>query len=66
MLKLLPLAQGSFLLRRAMGDGVRLWEFPPRELAVLVGVGVAYLVVGYAAFRWASRRARRAGSLGKY
>lgn len=65
-LKLLPLAQGSYLLRRAMNGGVRLWEMPPVELAILAGVAAAYLLLGYAIFALATRRAREKGVLGHY
>lgn len=65
-LKALPLAQGSYLIRRAMQDGVRLWEFPAAELAVLVATAVAYLGVGYVLFHRAQMRARRQGVLGHY
>ncbi|ACV49130.1 MULTISPECIES: hypothetical protein [Halomicrobium] len=64
--KFLPLAQGSALLQRAMIDGTRLWEFPAVDLLVLVGVAVGYVVLGYAAFEAATRRARRLGVLGDY
>ena len=62
----LPLAHGSALLQRAMVDGVRLWEFPAADLAILVGVAVGYLGLGYLVFRYTSRRARRLGVLGDY
>ena len=65
-LKVLPLAHGSELLQRAMVDGVRLWEFPPADLALLVAVAVGYLGVGYAVFQASTRRARRLGVLGDY
>lgn len=64
--RFLPLAQGSALLQRAMVDGTRLWAFPAADLAVLVGVAVAYLLGGYAVFALATRRARRLGVLGDY
>lgn len=64
--KFLPLAQGSALLQVAMRDGVRLWEFDPVALAILVGSAVFYLGVGYAVFGLATRRARRLGVLGDY
>jgi ABC-2 type transport system permease protein len=64
--RFLPLAQGSALLQRAMVDGVRLWEFPPVDLAVLLGVAVAYLLLGAVVFHYATRRARRLGVLGDY
>ncbi|MFC5970196.1 ABC transporter permease [Halomarina salina] len=62
----LPLAQGSHLLQRAMADGVHLWQFSATDLAILVGTGVGYLVVGYLAFLRASTVARRRGVLGHY
>ena len=65
-LKVLPLAHGSELLQRTMVDGVRLWEFPPADLALLVAVAVGYLGFGYAVFRASTRRARRLGVLGDY
>ncbi|MFB6156676.1 MAG: ABC transporter permease [Haloferacaceae archaeon] len=64
--RLLPLVQGSALLQRAMVDGTRLWEFPPADLAVLVGVAAGYLGLGYVVFTRATRRARRLGVLGDY
>jgi len=65
-LRLLPLAHGSALLQRAMVDGTRLWEFPAADLALLVGVAVAYLALGYVVFRYTTGRARRLGVLGDY
>ena len=64
--KFLPLALGSSMLQRAMVDGVRLWEFPLADLAVLVATAVGYVAVGYAVFEYATRRARRLGVLGDY
>jgi ABC-2 type transport system permease protein len=64
--RFLPLAQGSAMLQRAMLEGTRLWMFPLVDLAVLVGVAVAYVAFGYAVFAWATRRARRLGVLGDY
>ena len=66
LLKLLPISQGSYLLRRAMDDGVRLWEFAPVELGLLLATGVGYLVVGYYCFVRAQSRARRKGLMGQY
>nr|WP_159763681.1 ABC transporter permease [Halovenus carboxidivorans] len=62
----LPLAHGSALLQRAMIDGVRLWQFGPVDLAILVAVPAAYLFGGYLVFQMATRRARRLGVLGDY
>jgi len=62
----LPLVQGSAMLQRAMTDGVRLWQFDPVALAVLVATAAVYLALGYGAFALATRRARRLGVLGDY
>jgi ABC-2 type transport system permease protein len=64
--RVLPLAHGSAMLQRAMVDGVRLWEFPPADLGLLVAVAVGYLCGGYLVFHFATRRARRLGVLGDY
>ncbi|MFC7204144.1 ABC transporter permease [Haloferax namakaokahaiae] len=66
LLKLLPLAQGSYMLQRAMTGGVRLWEFPLSDLAVLVAVGIGYTLVGYLVFDALTTRARKKGVLGHY
>lgn len=65
-LSVLPLAHGSGMLQRAMVDGVRLWEFTPTDLALLVAVAAGYLAVGYGVFRVTTDRARRLGVLGDY
>ena len=65
-MRFLPLAHGSALLQRAMIDGVRLWEFSPAELGLLIAVAGGYVVLGYAVFQYATRRARRLGVLGDY
>lgn len=63
---LLPLAKGSDMLQRAMGDGLRLWEFSLVDHALLVGIGIAYLAVGYVVFMWFTAVATRRGVLGHY
>lgn len=65
-MRFLPLAHGSALLQRTMIDGIRLWEFTPAEVGLLIGIAVGYLVVGYTVFQYATRRARRLGVLGDY
>lgn len=65
-LRYLPLVQGSSMLQRAMGAGVRLWAFPTGEVVVLVVTGVVYCLLGYGVFRVAARRARREGLMGQY
>ena len=64
--RVLPLAHGSAMLQRAMVDGIRLWEFPLGDLALLVAVAGGYLAGGYLVFQLATRRARRLGVLGDY
>ena len=49
-----------------MNDGVKLWELPADDLALLVGVGLAYLLVGYLVFQYIQGLARRRGVLGDY
>jgi ABC-2 type transport system permease protein len=66
LMKWLPLAQGSQLLQTAMTDGVALWNLPSGELAVLVVTALGYLLVGYAAFHYCQRWARREGVMGHY
>ena len=64
--RLLPITQGSYLLTLAMAEGLRLWELPPADLALLVGTAVVYFGVGYAAFQRLGVRARRQGLMGHY
>jgi ABC-2 type transport system permease protein len=66
LLVVLPLSQGSALLRQAMTEGVPLWELPVVDLAVLAATAVGYVVAGVVAFRYAEARARRDGLLGQY
>jgi ABC-2 type transport system permease protein len=65
-LRYLPLAQGSAMLQRAMREGVRLWEFPVADLALLVGTAVGYALGGYLVFRYCAGVARRRGVMGHY
>jgi ABC-2 type transport system permease protein len=65
-LKLLPVSHGSYLLRRAMKDGVRLWEFAPAELGLLVATSTVYFLAGYYCLSRAQLRARRKGLMGQY
>jgi ABC-2 type transport system permease protein len=65
-LKLLPLSHGSHLLQRAMEDGVRLWEFAPAELGLLVVTSTVYFLAGYYCLHRAQRRARRKGLMSQY
>jgi ABC-2 type transport system permease protein len=61
-----PIVQANYLLGKAMREGVRLWEFSPRALGILVAVAVGYFLAGYAVFHLLVRRARRLGVLGDY
>jgi ABC-2 type transport system permease protein len=65
-LKYLPVSHGSYLLRRAMDDGVRLWEFAPTELGLFVVTSALYFGIGYYCLTRAQRRARRKGLMGQY
>lgn len=66
LIKLLPVAQGNYMLRRAMNDNVRLWEFPAAEIGWLLLTAAGYLVVGYLVFQYALKRGRQKGVLGHY
>lgn len=66
VLKLLPLSLGSSLLRRAMGNGDRLWELPTFDVVLLVVQSVTFLAVGYVSFMLLAKRARRKGVMGHY
>lgn len=65
-LKLLPLAQGSYLLRLVMDGGSSLRELPMDEVAILIGVGVAYFAIGYLGLLLFTRRAKKKGVIGHY
>lgn len=66
LVKLLPIAQGNYMLHRAMNDGVRLWEFPAVEIGWLALTAVGYLVAGYLVLQYALKRGRQKGVLGHY
>ncbi|WP_254543684.1 ABC transporter permease [Halomarina pelagica] len=66
VLKLLPLALGSDLLRESMAAGRHLWGLPPADLGLLVVTAVVYAGGGYAVFRLGIRRARTTGRLGRH
>jgi len=65
-LRLLPISHGSYLLRQAMEDGTRLWEFAPAELGLLVATSAGYFLLGYYCLTRSHRRARRKGLMGQY
>lgn len=66
VLKWLPLAEGSHLLRRAMADGVSITAMDPSDLGVLLVTAVGYLLVGYVVLQYCQRWARREGVMGHY
>lgn len=66
MLKLLPMAHGSYLVRRAMEDGLHLLAVPAADLGLLVVTGGCYLFAGAYCLHRAQRRARRQGRLAQY
>lgn len=65
-LSLLPVSHGSYLLRQAMEEGTRLWEFAPGELGLLVATSLCYFLGGYYCLYRSHRRARRKGLMGQY
>lgn len=66
ILKWLPSAQGGYLLRMTVTDGVPLWTMPPADLLILVVTAFGYLGIGYAVFFVFEERARTKGVLGHY
>ncbi len=66
VLKLLPLAQGSYLLRRIMTEDAHLWTFAQSEVAILVVTGVGYALLGYLVMLRFVRLARSRGVMGHY
>lgn len=66
ILKLLPLAQGSYLLRLIMNEGYRVWEIPPQEIGILLLTGVGYALLGYVTFEKFVAIARNRGVMGHY
>jgi ABC-2 type transport system permease protein len=66
LLKLLPLAQSSYLLQLAMENGVHLWGFDIIEIGILIVVFGAYLGIGLIFFHLAQNRARKLGVMGHY
>lgn len=66
LMKLLPLSQGSYVLRLIMEQGYRIWEVPTSELGILVFTGVAYAILGYAALGKIVGVARKRGVMGHY
>ncbi|ELY79455.1 hypothetical protein C486_10659 [Natrinema gari JCM 14663] len=66
LLRFLPLAQGSAMLQMAMQEGVALWDYSLRNIALLVGTGIFYFVLGYLLFIYCATIARKRGVMGHY
>lgn len=66
VLKLLPVANGSYLLQQAMTKNQRLWQLPLDDLALMTAVSAAYFIAGYYVFRRLLRRARDKGLMAHY
>jgi ABC-2 type transport system permease protein len=49
-----------------MAEGVRLWEFPAGELAILFGTAIGYILIGFYCFQRAEHREQDRGLLGQY
>jgi ABC-2 type transport system permease protein len=64
--RIFPLAQGSAMTQEIMRDGMSLLDFPVSSVALLVGTGVGYLVLGYVILGLAVNRAQKLGVLGEY
>lgn len=66
VLKLLPISQGSYVLRLVMNDGLAVWEIAPIELGILVVTAVGYLAFGYFGLGYIVGVARDRGVMGHY
>ncbi|MDF9747481.1 ABC transporter permease [Natrinema salsiterrestre] len=64
--KVLPLSWGTTLLTYAMEENVSLWQLPIFDLLGVVAVSTGYIGIGYAAFGYAVRVAKRRGIMGHY
>lgn len=64
--RLLPVGQGAWMMRGAMDQGVRYWNFELIDHGILVGTGLIYLGLGYAVFHLAQHVARQRGLLDDY
>ncbi|HHY34243.1 MAG TPA: hypothetical protein GX510_01185 [Firmicutes bacterium] len=64
--KYLPFSMGRHLLQRVMIDGVRLWQLPLSQIAILLLVTVISLGLGLALFALAETKAKTKGLLGQY
>lgn len=63
---LLPLAWGTDLLVLATEDGASLWELPVADLVGVSAVSAGYVLLGYVAFQYSIRVAKRRGVMGDY
>ena len=65
-LKLMPMSQASYMMRRMAMDGVTLRGFSLVDHLILWGVSVLYIALGISVFRFFERRAMLKGTLNQY
>ena len=66
LLRILPISQGTKLLRSVMIEGKSLFEIPASEILVLGAVSLIYFAFGLGMFRIMDRMARGRALLGHY
>ena len=66
ILKFLPVALGSSLLREIVVKGKNLANISPGNIITLIIVGLVYLFFGYILFKLCERKAIRQGTLGHF
>jgi len=64
--KTLPLSLGTRLIGKAMTEGQSLWDLPPLDLFVLLGVAAFYLGLGLLIFSFCERTGKDRGLLAHY
>lgn len=65
-MKYLPLAWGSYLLRRVMVGAESLLDFAPADVIFLVSNSAFYFVIGFGCFKYFEKAARHRALLGHY
>ncbi|MEZ3143282.1 ABC transporter permease [Halobaculum sp. MBLA0143] len=66
VLRILPLTQSSYMVRRMINEGLSLSDFSAVSLVSLLVVSVGYLTLGYLILRYFINSARKAGVMGHY
>ncbi|MBS3788327.1 ABC transporter permease [Candidatus Bipolaricaulota bacterium] len=66
LLKHFPVSFGASLIRRVMIDGTPITGLPPSDLGFLLLNSTVYFLLGYGAFKYFERVAKRKGLLGHY